>query len=119
MASRILLIDDDPILSRTTAYMLGQAGFQVQCAQDARELSAILSDNPPNLIVLDYFLREENGATIAKRLKTQKETKNIPIIMISSSYGVESLARRAGVDLFLPKPFEIDTLIMHIHKLIL
>jgi DNA-binding response OmpR family regulator len=61
--------------------------------------------------LLDVLLSGKDGRTIARQLKSQEDTKHIPIIMFSAHPSAEQTAREAGADDFIAKPFEIDDLL--------
>jgi CheY-like chemotaxis protein len=109
--SDILLVDDDQLLGETMVSLLESEGFSARAIDDPNSISSAIEKEQPKVIVLDYFLPGANGAVIAEALKKDEQTKDIPIIMISSSYGIESVIRRAGVDAFLPKPFDVGKLV--------
>lgn len=116
--THILLVDDDSVLVNTLASLLESEGYPTTVRANSSGIYKLVEQDPPELIILDYFLPGENGVEIAAHFKSVTKTKAIPIIMISSSYGVESLARKAGVEAFLPKPFDIDRLVSTIDRLV-
>jgi len=70
----------------------------------------------PDLILLDVLLSGKDGREIVKQLKSQEETKSIPIIMFSAHPSAEKTAREAGADDFVAKPFHIDFLLAVVAK---
>lgn len=115
---KILLIDDDPTLGHIIKNILKDEGFDTIIQADSQHINETIEKNPPDLIILDYFLPTETGDKVAERLKAQKQTQHLPIIMVSSSYGIEAIAQKVGVEAFLPKPFDFDTLLGLIHRFI-
>ena len=70
----------------------------------------------PDLILLDVLLSGKDGREIVKRLKSQEETRHIPVIMFSAHPSAEKTARAAGADDFVAKPFEMDEILAKIAK---
>jgi DNA-binding response OmpR family regulator len=112
----VLVVDDDHLLGETVVSLLETEGFSAAAIDDPSMIGDTIKREHPKVIVLDYFLPGANGAVIAQQLKKDTLTKDIPIIMISSSYGIEPVVRMAGVDAFLPKPFDVGTLVSLINQ---
>ncbi len=66
------------------------------------------------MILLDVLLSGKDGREIVKYLKSQDETRYIPVIMFSAHPSAEETARKAGADDFIAKPFDIDELLVKI-----
>jgi CheY-like chemotaxis protein len=105
MKKKILVTDDDPCLQDIFRLILEKAGYEVDVLSNG---SAILQDHyeTPDLFLLDKQLSGMDGLDICKHLKSQKNTKDIPVIMISATVGIGSTAKEAGADAFIEKPFE-------------
>jgi CheY-like chemotaxis protein len=113
---KIVLIDDDVVLGKIVQSILLDEGFDTVLQTDSIGANEVIKASCPHLIILDYFLPTENGEEVARRLKTDQQTKSIPILMVSSSYGTEAIAKKVGVEAFLPKPFDIDKLVTLVHS---
>lgn len=79
---RILLIEDDQDLAELYEEVLG-GKYQVQTAYDGRQ-GLEMARKKPDLILLDILLPEVNGFELLKLLKTDPETKNIPVIVLTN-----------------------------------
>jgi two-component system phosphate regulon response regulator PhoB len=64
----------------------------------------------PSLILIDNWLDYASGAEICKQLKTNMDTKNIPVILMSACMGLKKIAEDCKADGYLEKPFEIEDL---------
>lgn len=113
----ILIADDDPAILDSLQFMLTEAGYNVEGTADSREVKK-LAQKKPNLLLLDIWMSGESGEDICKELKAADTTRNIPIIMISANRDTEDIARKAGADDFIEKPFEMDDLLTKIDNLI-
>jgi DNA-binding response OmpR family regulator len=112
---KILLADDDPGILDAISMMLEDAGYEVETSVDG----AIVQDmreEVPDLLLLDIWMSGMDGREICKKLKSQKKTKHIPIIIISANRDTDRIAREAGADDFLAKPFEMDELLAKVAK---
>ena len=119
MKQHILVMDDDEAILDAFILALTDAGFKVEtCSNEDALFTLINKDKIPDLIILDYLLSGINGITVCKKLKNNKKTKNIPIIMISAHPDARSVSLNARADDFLEKPFEIEELQNRIKKLI-
>src|SRR5258708_22531723 len=116
--NRILIVDDDFSIVEALRIVLEEGGYTVDSITDGFKIYDAISENSPELILLDYWLSGIDGGTITKQLKSQLDTKTIPIIVISANYASEKTVRAAGVDGFLAKPFNIFELLTMIEYLI-
>jgi len=115
MKKKIIVIDDDASVREIFGIILERAGYDLQLIGDANE---ILKKNfrLPDLFLLDKLLSGHDGLDICRFLKTQKETKNIPVVMVSASPDIGTLSQKAGAEDYLEKPFEISLLLNVIER---
>lgn len=87
-------------------------GFIVKMAADSTELSKVLEDSGPDLILLDIGLPWINGFELAELLKAHKDLKKIPLVFVSGKTSEEDIKKAfaIGADDFVKKPFEIEKL---------
>lgn len=110
-APKILVIDDEVAILHAMGIYLEQEGYSVEAiSKFDHYLFSMNQPTLPDIIILDIFLNQENGAEIAKELKSNSKTKHIPIIMISALPEGRKLAKEAGADAFLAKPFDLKEL---------
>ena len=116
---KILVIDDNEIILKTTSMKLQSAGFQVVTALDGSEGVAAVRKIKPDLVLLDISFPPDmsgmswDGFRIMDWLHRVDETKKIPIVVISGV--VEEISRQraitSGAVAFLPKPINFDELL--------
>jgi len=111
---KILVVDDDTDILEFLQVILEEEGYDVLTTSKGEYVEQLHNGGLPNLILLDIFLSGKDGRAIARVLKSQDETKHIPILMFSAHPDAEKTARAAGADDFLAKPFEIDELLAKI-----
>ena len=101
----ILVTDDDPGLQDIYKIILERAGFKVTILSNGMD---ILNNQyeKPDLFLLDKQLSGVDGLEICRHLKNRPSTQEIPVIIVSASVGIGSLAKDAGADDYLEKPFD-------------
>ncbi len=106
----ILIVDDDEAILEAIQISLELEGYNTATAMNARDaLSASLKH--PDVIVLDVLLSGHDGRDVVRKLKQQKSTEYIPVIMISAHHNIRDSVIEAGADDFLQKPFDLEVLL--------
>ena len=115
MKKRILITDDVEGVQDIFKLIFERACYDVQVLGEAM---TILENNYnyPDLFVLDRQLSGQDGLKVCKFLKSQNSTRNIPVIIVSATPGIGKLARDAGADDFIEKPFQIKDLLGVVEK---
>lgn len=114
--AKILIIDDDPDILEVLQLTLQMEGFETRTNRRGEEIFNEVQSFKPDVILLDILLSGSDGRVLCKQLKSDNETKNIPIILISAfSNGKDSITR-AGANDFIPKPFDIEDLLCRVEK---
>ncbi len=81
---KILLAEDDPFLVDLYTHKLSVENFAVTSALNGREALEKITADKPDLILLDIFMPELDGWEVLEKVKSQEDTKNIPVIMLSN-----------------------------------
>ncbi len=120
--ARILSVEDDPDLQHLVSYALRNQGFEVHYAFTGPEgIEKTLQLNP-DLILLDMMLPGLNGTEVVRRLKEQKATRDIPIVVLTSypddADFLESAVRALGAVEYLRKPVRLEELVGHVRRLL-
>ena len=115
---KILVVEDSPTTRKVIALTLNQKGFAVIEAQDGMEALSKLSEEKPDLILLDIILPKMDGYKILSIIKENEEFKNTPVIMLTSKDGIlnKVKGKLAGSTAYLTKPFEPKDLIKTVEK---
>jgi DNA-binding response OmpR family regulator len=116
MKKKILVAEDDRAILEVVKIILEQEGYDTLFADREELIRNIIRNQKPDLILLDIWLGGSDGGKIAKSIKNDKQTKHIPIIMISANNETEKITKEAGADGFLLKPFNIDDLLQIVRK---
>lgn len=113
MKKKILVADDDKDIVVVLTMMLEDAGYEVESTANGHTMRKV-GDYLPDLLLLDIWMADVDGRDICRNLRNQRLTKHIPIIMISANRETEKIAREAGSDDFIEKPFDMDALLAKI-----
>jgi len=120
MAEKILIIDDDLDTLRLVGLMLQRQGYQIAAATNGQQgLEKALTDTP-NLILLDIMMPEMDGYEVARRLRANPQTVNIPIMMFTAKTQLDDKVAgfEVGADDYLTKPTHPSELQSHVKALL-
>jgi chemotaxis protein histidine kinase CheA/ActR/RegA family two-component response regulator len=117
-ARRILVVDDSLSVRKGLMQLLQDAAYEVKGAGDGMEAIRVLESFKPHLICTDMEMPNMNGMELAQHLRMQEATRHLPIIMITSRSTEKhrEQAMRAGVDIYLTKPYSDADLLKHVHN---
>lgn len=107
MAKRVLVAEDEPNIVESLIFVLERAGFDVAVESDGRSALAAATDNPPDVLVLDVMLPELDGYEVLRRLRADKRSQSLPVLMLTAKGQREDreTALNSGADVFMTKPF--------------
>jgi len=120
MAARVLIVEDEAPLAELLRYNLESEGFEVNHAPTGEEAELIVSEEPPDLIVLDWMLPSVSGVELCRRLRARPDTRAIPILMLTAR-GEESDRIRGlstGADDYVVKPFSLPELMARVKAIL-
>ncbi len=116
MSTTILVIEDEPAIQELIAVNLSFAGHKVLRAYDAEQAQTLIRAELPDLILLDWMLPGASGITLAKKLRADERTQQVPVIMLTAKGAendkIEGL--EAGADDYITKPFSPKELLARI-----
>ena len=107
MAATVLVVEDEPAIQELIAYNLKQAGHQPLRADNAEQALVLVASALPDLVLLDWMLPGLSGVELAKRLRADKRTRAIPIIMLTARSEEQDKLQglEIGADDYITKPF--------------
>ena len=107
MTARVLVVEDEPAILELLKVNLVDAGYEVLSAPDAESAQAVLRGTLPSLVLLDWMLPGLSGLALAKQLRADARTREMPIIMVTAK--TDEADKVAGleawVDDYVTKPF--------------
>ncbi len=116
----VLVVEDEDALATLLDYNLVKEGFRADRAADGEEALLKVSEEPPDLIILDWMLPKVSGVEVCRQLRAGPETRRIPVLMLTAR-GEETDKVRGldtGADDYLVKPFAMSELVARIRALL-
>lgn len=120
MKPSVLVVEDDKALRDLLAWNLGSEGYDVRSTGDGEEALLMVRESVPDAIILDWMIEEVPGIEVCRRLRKQRDTARIPIIMLTSKSEEEDRIRgfKTGADDYVTKPFSPRELMARIEALL-
>lgn len=117
MASRILIVDDDAVMSNMLERLLRQEGWNVQSTLQAAHADRLLALHRPDVVLLDVMLADGNGLEICRRWRAQHPAIGILMLSARGDPMDKVLGLELGADDYLSKPFERRELVARVRSL--
>ncbi|HEY9650875.1 MAG TPA: response regulator transcription factor [Coleofasciculaceae cyanobacterium] len=120
MSGKLLLVDDEPGVRESVKEYLEESGFTVQVASNATDAWQMVQQKTPDLVISDVMMPQVDGYQFLKQLRDDPRFKSLPVVFLTAR-GMTSdriQGYQAGVDAYLPKPFDPDELIAIVENLI-
>jgi len=116
----VMVVDDSLTVRKITTRLLERSGYLVITAKDGVDALEQLTEISPNVMLLDIEMPRMDGFELAKRLRQDSKTKDLPIIMITSRTADKhrNYALEIGVNEYLGKPYQEDELLQHIARFV-
>ncbi|MBX7527116.1 phosphate regulon transcriptional regulator PhoB [Qipengyuania vesicularis] len=106
-AGKLLLVEDDPALSELLEYRFSNEGYDVRATADGDDALLLAAEDVPDLVILDWMIEGTSGIEVCRRLRRDKTTAHVPIIMLTAREAEDDRIRglETGADDYLTKPF--------------
>jgi DNA-binding response OmpR family regulator len=118
--ARILIVEDDPSLSKLVRKALTSVGHEVEIAQNGLEglMKIDMETVKPELLIVDVMMPELDGISLVRALKTQGSTRRIPVIFVTAKADSKTIAEgiSVGARFYITKPFTIDDLLDKVRR---
>ena len=117
---RILVVDDEVYIVHILDFSLGMEGYEVVTALDGEQALEKVAQQKPDLIVLDIMMPKLDGYETCKALKSNDETKDIPVILLSAKGRNvdQKTGFEVGADDYITKPFSPRKLVERINAIL-
>ncbi len=116
MSKKVLVVDDDVDILEGIALILEIEGYTVSTIAKGEKTYKRVEEFQPDLVLLDIRMFGTDGRAICKRLKSQKKTKHIPVILVSADPSTKNAKSLSSANDFLAKPFDTVDLITLVRK---
>jgi CheY-like chemotaxis protein len=117
-AKTILVVDDSPTIVSILGDMLKREGYRVRCAYSGADALEHLTEETPDLIILDVLMPKMNGLEVLGKIKASPETAAIHVIMLTASGKPEDVleGKKLGAEYYITKPFKQAELIHAVER---
>jgi CheY-like chemotaxis protein len=121
MKPKILIVDDDPIMRMLYKRPLEGAGYEFLTAKDGEEALKLVSEQAPQLIIMDIMMPGTDGLSVLRTLKHSEHGKNTPVIIVTANLEkyttAQAEATASGAVAFLSKPLSPNRLLAEVKRL--
>lgn len=107
---RVLVCDDDITISEIVALVLTDADWEVYTLPDCNDIIEKVATINPSVIFMDNKIPDEGGIVATQKIKNHPDYQEIPVIYFTANSDIDELAKQAGADFILQKPFNISQL---------
>lgn len=120
MSWSVLIVDDEPLTQDMLRLMLEPAGFRVTSAEHGMEALEKIQESKPDIVLLDVMMPHMDGITVCKKLRSNPETADLPIIMLSGKTHLNAVEEglSAGANRYLAKPMSRADLIKNLNEVL-
>jgi DNA-binding NarL/FixJ family response regulator len=120
MSAQLLLVDDEPGLREAVKDYLQESGFTVQVASNAHQGWELLQQSTPDLVISDIMMPQVDGYQFLKQMREDPRFQTLPVVFLTAKGMTTDRIQgyQAGVDAYLPKPFDPDELVAIIENLL-
>ena len=117
---KILLVDDEPNVVKSLAFVLRKEGYDVSSASNGEDAMTMIQESKPSLMFLDVMMPRKNGYEVCQEVKNNSALSDIHIIMLTAK-GQEADKEKglnAGADEFMTKPFSPMVVVDRVKELL-
>lgn len=118
---KVLIVDDSKLIIRITKSILEKAGYSVLEAHDGSECFKVLAMQKPDIILLDVVMPEMDGWEVCRKIKEDKTTSDIPVVMFTTSSSERDIQKSfeySGANAHINKPFNHEEMLNLIKELL-
>jgi two-component system phosphate regulon response regulator PhoB len=120
MNAKVLIVEDEEALALLLQYNLEAEGFRVSLARRGDEAEVAITEDPPDLIILDWMLPGLSGIELCRRLRAGKMARPIPILILTARGEEQDRIRglTVGADDYVVKPFSLPELLARVRAIL-
>ncbi len=115
-AAHILVVEDEPSQREVMVYNLEAEGYRVTCADNGDDAMLVIAEDMPDVIVLDWMMPHLSGIEVCRQIKSNPDTRAIPVIMLSAKSEEVDRVRglETGADDYVVKPYSVSELMARV-----
>ncbi|RKO70957.1 response regulator [Sphingobacterium puteale] len=106
----ILMLDDDKHVLEVCTIILETIGYRIEVSETSHDIIEKVEEVQPDLILMDNWIPKIGGVAATRLLKSHPSFRDIPVIYLSANTDIQQLAKQAGADSYLAKPFDLEDL---------
>ncbi|MBA3055158.1 MAG: phosphate regulon transcriptional regulatory protein PhoB [Sphingomonadales bacterium] len=113
---KLLLVEDDPALAELVEFRFKAEGYDVVRTEDGDEALLLATEDAPDVVILDWMIEGTSGIEVCRRLRRDKNTAHVPIIMLTARGAEDDRVRglETGADDYVTKPFSPRELVARV-----
>lgn len=117
--AKILIVDDEKIIQEVMTCVLRKKGFITGIAENGKQALEKITQDKPDIIILDIVMPQMGGLEVYKRLRENPETRHIPIIFLSAEESIKHaiVTQEKTITEYIEKPCDIEYLVKRIKSL--
>jgi CheY-like chemotaxis protein len=115
---RLLVVEDDTTIRDLLTEVMLVEGFEIQCAANGLEALTVLASWIPDLIILDLMMPVMDAEAFREHQLAMPLVANVPILVLSALNDLRDRAEAIGADAVIAKPFDLDTLVNAVRRLV-
>jgi CheY-like chemotaxis protein len=105
---KIIIFEDDEDILSVCTYVLEEQGWEVHVFTDCNQIIDKVTSVMPDVILMDNWIPDTGGIVATQTLKSNDALKNIPVVYFSANSDIQLLAKQAGAEAYLAKPFDLE-----------
>jgi len=119
MGARLLLVEDDAALAELVEFRFRAEGYEVVATDDGDEALLLAAEEAPDIVILDWMIEGTSGIEVCRRLRRDKATAHVPIIMLTARGAEDDRVRglETGADYYVTKPFSPRELVARVNAI--
>ena len=120
LVKKILVVDDEPNIVRSLAYILKKEGYDVSTAKDGEQAMDMVRDSKPHLMILDVMMPRKSGYDVCEEAKSDPDLRDIHVMMLTAKgqVGDREIGLSKGADEYLTKPFSPRLILNKVKELL-
>jgi two-component system alkaline phosphatase synthesis response regulator PhoP len=118
--NRILVVDDEPNIVRSLAFVFNKEGYDVSIAEDGAQAMTMIRKSKPDILILDVMMPNKSGYDVCREVKSDPELQNIHVFMLTAKgqKGDREDALSQGADEYISKPFSPIQVLARVKELL-